>query len=449
MTRRLLLSSLLTLVLCPCVPAQEPAKDRIVVVVSLDAFPAFALDDPALPTPTLRRLIREGASVRRMQTVNPSVTWPSHTSMVTGLTPAKHSVVFNGLLVRQGPKSPPRVEPHTDKTKLVRATTVYDLAYRAGLTTAQVDWVAIENAPTITWQFAEWPDPNGAIEREMIAEGVLTEAEVRGFSKANITWRDRIWTEAAVHILQRHKPNLLLYHVLNLDSTQHRYGTGNLAALTGMAYADDSLRRIVDTIEQTGLKDRTTLLVVSDHGCKTARRSIRPNAVLRERGLLRETAGKIECDAWVVPEGGSALVYVTDPANRARLVPELKRAFAGVEGIDRVFEPADYDALGYPSPERNDQGPDLVLAAKDGYSFSGAHTGEAVIDIPPGASPGSHGYLNYDPDMDAILVAWGRGVKRGARLDRARVFDVGPTIARLLGLAMTGVDGRALTELFE
>ncbi len=449
MTRNLFLASLLAVALCPTLPAQAPARDRIVVVVSLDGFPAFALDDPALPIPTLRRLIREGASARRVKSSNPSVTWPSHTSMVTGLPPAKHSVLFNGLVVRQGPKTPVRVEPHHDKTKLVRATTVYDIAHRAGLTTAQVDWVAIENAPTITWQFAEWPDPNGAVEREMIAAGALTEAEVRGFSKANVTWRDRVWTDAAVHILKQHKPNLLLYHVLNLDSTHHRYGTKNLASYTGIAYADDSLRRIVEAVEGAGLKDRTTLLVVSDHGFKTARRSIRPNTVLRERGLLKVVSGKIECDAWVMPDGGSAMVYVIDPANRARLVPELKRALTGIEGIDRVIEPSEYDALGYPAPERNDQGPDLILAAKDGYSFGGDHTGETVIDLPPGASPGSHGYLNSDPEMDAIFVAWGRGVKRGATLDQARVFDVGPTIARLLGLTMTGVDGRALAELFD
>lgn len=433
----------------PAGAAQEPAKDRIVVVVSLDGFPASALDDPALPIPTLRRLTREGASARRMKTSNPSVTWPAHTSMVTGLPPAKHSVLFNGLVVRQGPKTPVRVEPHHDKTRLVRATTVYDLAYRAGLTTAQVDWVAIENAPTITWQFAEWPEPNGAIEREMIAAGMITEPEVRGFAKANVTWRDRIWTDTAVHILKAHKPNLLLYHVLNLDSTHHRYGTKNLASYTGIAYADDSLRRIVEAVEGAGLKDRTTLVVVSDHGFKTARRSIRPNNILRERGLLKVASGMVECDAWVVPDGGSATVYVIDPANRARLVPELKTALTGIEGVDRVIEPSEYDALGYPAPERNDQGPDLILAAKDGYSFGGDYTGETVVDLPAGASIGNHGYLNSDPDMDAMLVVWGRGAKPGAKLDHARVFDVGPTVARLLGLTMTGVDGRALTELVQ
>src|SRR3990172_9357997 len=66
-----------------------PAKDRIVVVISLDGFPAYAFEDPALPTPTLRRLAREGAMAEGMKVSNPSVTWPNHTSMVTGVQPEK------------------------------------------------------------------------------------------------------------------------------------------------------------------------------------------------------------------------------------------------------------------------------------------------------------------------------------------------------------------------
>src|SRR5579859_3815901 len=79
------LASLATVVLfAACAFAQPPASKRMVVVISLDGFPAYALDDPKLPVPTLRRLIHEGVSAR-MHTVNPTVTWPNHTTMVTGV----------------------------------------------------------------------------------------------------------------------------------------------------------------------------------------------------------------------------------------------------------------------------------------------------------------------------------------------------------------------------
>src|ERR1041385_4989218 len=75
-------------------------KDRTVVLISLDGFPAYALDDPRLPIPTLRRLAREGVSAASMHPINPTVTWANHTAIVTGVDASEHQVLFNGLLVR-------------------------------------------------------------------------------------------------------------------------------------------------------------------------------------------------------------------------------------------------------------------------------------------------------------------------------------------------------------
>src|SRR5271170_7411703 len=127
----------------------KPQKRRVVVVISLDGFPAYALDDPRLPIPTLRKLAREGAVAASMQPINPTVTWPNHTAMVTGVNAAGHHVLFNGLLVESGPNHLPKIEPWRAKEEMVHGRTVYDLAHDAGMTTAQVDWVAIYEAKTI------------------------------------------------------------------------------------------------------------------------------------------------------------------------------------------------------------------------------------------------------------------------------------------------------------
>ena len=67
-------------------------KDRTVVVISLDGFPAYALDDARLPIPTIRKLAREGAIAASMQPINPTVTWPNHTTLVTGVAADQHGV---------------------------------------------------------------------------------------------------------------------------------------------------------------------------------------------------------------------------------------------------------------------------------------------------------------------------------------------------------------------
>ncbi len=189
------------------VPAAHPEApvSRHVVLISLDGFPASALADPRTPVPTLQRLAREGAVAKALLPVNPVVTWPNHTTMVTGVRPAVHGVMWNGLLLRDG-EGPPRVEPWRDKNELVRAPTVYDAAHTAGLTTAEVDWVAIHNARTITWAFPEVPTISGLVEREMIAAGLLTANDVTAFHEGTSgAWRDERWTDAAVHIIERHR----------------------------------------------------------------------------------------------------------------------------------------------------------------------------------------------------------------------------------------------------
>ena len=232
-------------------PRRAPAANHV-VVISLDGFGGWALDDPYLPVPTLRRLAAAGASAKGMRPVDPTVTWANHTSMVTGVPPARHGVIYNGLLIREA-GIPPRVEPWRDKSELVHARTLYDAAHERGLTTAQVDWVAIQNAPTITWEFPERPDPKGAIAQGVVKAGILSQADLETFHTKNILWRDHIWTQAAAHILRQHRPNLLLFHLLNLDSTQHRYGPRTPAAMNAMAHLDSQVATIVAALEKTGL----------------------------------------------------------------------------------------------------------------------------------------------------------------------------------------------------
>jgi len=107
-------------------------------------------------------------------------------------------------------------------------------------------------------------------------------------------------------------------------------------------------------------------------------------------------------------------------------------------------------ALGMPTPQQTDQAPDLVLAAKPGYQFAGVDDGgAAVVDATPGISSGGHGYLNSDPEACAMFLAWGYGIRPGARVGQVDMTDLAPTIAALLGLRMDGVAGRALRTILK
>ena len=422
--------------------ATAQSSNRTVVIISLDGFPAYALKDPLLPVPTLRRLMAEGAYADSMRPINPTVTWPNHTAMVTGVNAIQHQVLFNGLLSVTDPHQPPKIEPWRPKELMVHSPTVYDLAFQAGMITAQVDWVAIYDAKTITWQFAEKPDSEGKIERELIAAGVITQEQLRSFDKQNLAWQDRIWADAAADILEKHAPNLLLVHLLTLDSTNHEFGPGSSASYTAMAFLDDRVKQILSAIEKSGRASQTTVFIVSDHGFRSVQQEIRPNILLRQKGLAKASGGSV----WVIPDGGVAMVYVTDPAQRIALLPQLRTLFQNLEGVDHVYNASEFASLGLPTRTQSDQAPDLLLSAKKGYLFGDATTGNVIS---PAKDRGAHGYLAEDSSMQAIFIASGAAIKKGVRLTQVSNVDIAPTIAALLGLDLKNASGHTIREILE
>jgi predicted AlkP superfamily pyrophosphatase or phosphodiesterase len=416
----------------------DASKGPKVVVISLDAFGAESLHDPHLPAPTLHELMKAGAYAVSMRPINPTVTWPNHTSMVTGVDASKHHVVVNGLIVNQRMVTSPRIDPNAPKSKLVAVSTVYDAAHKAGLTTAEVDWVAIEKADGITWRFAERPDPDGLIEGELVKDGVVSRDELAHFGRPSQAWRDRIYTVAAADIIRRHHPDLMLFHLLALDSIEHETGFGNNSGRNTIAFLDDRVKEIVNAVREAGDLEQTTFLIVSDHGQQSVHKQLHPNVLLKHAGLQGGAANPVFC----IPEGGFALVY--QKRATAESTAALKAVFAGKPGVRAALVPEEAAKDGWPVPAATDQAADLLLYADNGYEFSGGDTGEFVTNT---KEVGAHGYPNTEPLMQAIFVASGAGITAKGEIPAFENVDVAPTIARLLHLSLNNVDGKVLTDI--
>lgn len=428
-------------------------KDQHVVLISLDGFPAWMWKDPSLAIPNLRKLAADGAQTEAMTVSNPSITWINHTTLVTGVNPRKHGVLFNGLLVRQEGGKPPKLEPWVHKNKLVHVPTLYDVAHKEGLTTAEVDWVAIKDAETIDWSFEEIPNAERPIEKEMIAAGLLTEEQISwmipGPQRKNMAWHDRAWTLAAGHIFKAHQPNLLMYHTLNSDAVHHQYGPASMASFTALAYADRLVGDLVKSVEESGLREKTTFIIATDHGFKKVTQFIYPNVALKLAGYAKAFGNSVtQCEVAAMTQGGLAFIYVLDPARKAELLPKLKELFAATDGVDKVIDGNEGPSLGMPTPAENQGMGDLILYAKAGYAFNNGAAGESVT-APSVNYAGTHGYPNTDPELDGIFIASGKGIKKGMVLPRMANLDVAPTIARLLDIQLPDVDGRVLEEILE
>lgn len=438
--------------------ALAPAADRLVVLISVDGLAAYYLDDLLADMPTIKRLAREGARAVGMKCAMPSVTWPTHTTMATGCWAGRHGVIGNSYWDREAGKNVPFIpDPLFDKDEIVKVPTIYDVVHRAGLKTAAICWPSSRNAKTLSWTVPDiFPDD--------LFQKCATQSWLAELRKENIpfwmqeTWckaatggpmRDWLYARMADQVIRKHRPNLLMVHLIEADHVQHAHGPKSAEAYWVCRYEDDRVRDILASAE-AAFPGRVTFIVASDHGFNPYTKEIRPNVMLKQAGLIKMEGSKIVSrQATALGQGGSTFIYVMDKERRAETVAKLAEEFRAVEGIEVVIEPKDYSKFGLVTSDKDPRMGDLVLGAKEDYAFSDSASGDAVVVPVGGGVRGTHGYDPAQKKMRATFVAWGAGIRPGAKLPDMDATDLAPTIARLLGINMTGTDGRVREEILK
>jgi predicted AlkP superfamily pyrophosphatase or phosphodiesterase len=422
-------------------PAFASTNDHV-VLITIDGLANFYLTDPKAQLPNLHRMAAEGAQAPAMHVANPAGTWPNHTTLITGVYADTHSVIFNGVLVRDGPGRPVHIEADRDQWQMFPVPAIYDLLHIAGYRTAAINWPCTRGATNLDDNFPDTPDrmryTTRRLRSELIRDSILENGEETAFLRKGAPSADRAWCAAAVHLLKVRPPNLLLLHLLATDVVQHRSGPQTPEAYAALATADAQLAEIFHAIDETGLRSQTTVIVTSDHGFARPTALINPNVALRKAGLLRPGPRR---RAQSVSEGGIAFVYLTDPATATSDRVKVTALLRGIEGIASILEPSEYGALHLPTPSSNPLMGDLLLVAKPGYTFSDEFFEDDVLEPIP-MPLGSHGYLSSDPRMDGIFVACGRRIKPGTNLGVIQNVDVAPLVMALLGESLPGGVGR-------
>lgn len=427
--------------------AAAPATNHHVILLTIDGLAGSYFSDAEASLPTLRKLAAGGAVAEGLRVSNPSVTWPNHTTLVTGVHPDKHSVLFNGILVRSGPGESVKLEGERSQLELVAVPTVYDLLHQAGFRTANINWPCTSGARTLHDNFPDVPNAlthtTPRLRLELIRAGILGSDSDAAFRAGGAVRGDEVWKAAAVHLIRARAPNFLLLHLLIADTVQHQHGPHSTAAYTAVALADAHVADVLRALDETGLRERTTIFVTSDHGFDQPKKIICPNIVFRKAGLFRPPPNR---RAQAVSEGGTAFVYLTNPATQTEDRAKVIALLRGHEGIAQVVEPKDYPALHLPDPAQNPQMGDLVLVPQEGYAFANeAFEDEAITELT--ITAGSHGYLASNPRMNGVFIAAGRGIKQGVKLGLVDNRDVAPTIAALFGQQLVNADGRVLREI--
>jgi predicted AlkP superfamily pyrophosphatase or phosphodiesterase len=423
----------------------RPASAQRVVLVSVDGLrPDFYLNPEAhgAELPTFRSLMREGVYAEAVEGVYPTVTYPSHTSIVTGALPARHGILNNYIFDEKG-----RFEDWYWRSDSIRMKTLWDVAPG---TTAAIQWPVTVGA-RIDVNLPEFWIPGSDTTWAETMKGVASRRILDEAGELPPGWLDEEPLEdfvfrAAEIALEKHRPELLLVHVVNTDTKQHRYGREHREVAAAFERVDRALGRLRDRIGSLGLAGETLLVVTGDHGFIQVHSAIQLNSRLREEGLLElGTDGAVRsfrAIAW--PSGGSCFLMLKDPEDaetRRRVEALVAHLLAGpLGGVMVKVEREELDRLGA-MPEAL-----FALDAREGYMFGKKLEGPLLT---PSEDLGHHGSLPANPRMKTGFLMVGPRVRKGVVVPYMRQIDIAPTIALWAGWDLPQADGLALRGLFE
>ncbi len=418
----------------------------LLVVISIDGMrPDYITEAGArgAKVPNLRRFLKEGTYAEGVVGVIPTVTYPSHTTLVTGVWPARHGIFANTTF-----------DPLQQNnqgwywyTEDIRVPTLWDAAAAAGRTTASIQWPVTVGAH-ITWNIPEFwrastPD-DAKLLRAVSTRGLLEEAKVElGEYRGGIdtsAQADESRGRFAEWILEKKHPGLLTLHLSALDHMEHETGPFSPESIAVLEIIDATIGRIRETAERL-VPGGTYVAVVSDHGFVRADAQLNLFPVFRDAKLMTlNEKGKItdwKAIPWVT--GGSAAIVLKDP-NDATTLAQVRDLLAHVasdpaNGIDRILEAGElHQRGGYPSAS-------FFVGLKPGWRTAAAADGPVLSKTKVG---GTHGGLPELVDLRAAFFMVGPGVPAGRSLGVIAMRDVAPTLAHLAGLALPSADGKIL-----
>jgi predicted AlkP superfamily pyrophosphatase or phosphodiesterase len=431
-----------------------------VLMISIDGMrPDYVThaEEHGLRIPNLRRFVAEGTYATGVRGVYPTVTYPSHTTLVTGVWPAEHGILNNQVFDPEH-RFDGEWYWYADEIKV---PTLWDAAHSAGLRTASVSWPVTVGSKTIDYDLPEYwrgtlaPDGGSAGDRLMMDAvsrpgGELKEMESRlgPYMKGNETTieGDNTRTSFAVDILKRHHPDFMTVHLSSLDEEEHLHGPFSAEANADLEALDGLVGKLSAAARESN--PDTTVIIVSDHGFAPIHDAVNLYIPFLQAGLI--TVGKTQpgsalpavqswtAEPWLA--GGMAAIILKNPEDTAvrMQVKQLLEKLAAdpANGIDRILE---NDAIrqigGFPAAT-------FLVTFRIGFYTGAGLTGSLLT---PTSGRGTHGYPPDDPEMRSSFFALGPAVARRGDLGVIDMRQIAPTVANLLGVALPTAHGKALT----
>jgi predicted AlkP superfamily pyrophosphatase or phosphodiesterase len=417
------------------------AQTPHVLMISVDGMrPDYVThaDEHHLKLPTLRRFLREGAYADGVIGVLPTITHPSHTTLITGVWPAEHGIYNN---IRFDPLLKNKDEWYWFASD-IQTPTLWQAASAAGITTASIFWPVTVGARGIDYLIPAYPvrtsedrplleaisRPVGYLERLEQIIGPLY------IIQPVTVWDERL-TQTAIALIHDKHPGFMTLHLVSLDSIEHATGPFSPQSNAAMEAIDAMIGRLIEA-ERAANPD-AIVVVVSDHGFAATASRVNLLIPFAEAGLITLTSPKpntaptiASWKATIWNADGSAYVLLKDP-NDAQMRSEVATLLDRLQqnpqyGIARILT---HDQI---VAEGGDPAASFMVALKPGFTVGEALQGVAVNPIP---GTGTHGYTPDVPEMQSAFFALGPGIAR-RDVGTVDMRQIAPTIAGFLGITL-------------
>lgn len=410
------------------------AKKPFLMLISLDGMKPEAVleaERHGLKVPNLRALLTDGAYATGVRGVLPTLTYPSHMTLLTGASPARHGILanmtFDPLRRNQG--------GWYWYAEDGRAATLWDAAAAEHLKTANVYWPTSVGA-NITYNLPQiWragTEDDLKLQRALSTRGLEQELSATlGPYPAGMQETvadDEIRARFALRLIETRHPDFITVYFTGLDTEEHLSGPFSAASNAALERLDAIVGRM-RAAAQREAPGRATICIVSDHGFAAVEHDVNLYAAFLDAGLFSaDESHKIS--AWKAmpwPAGGAAAVMLADPSDdavRAQVSQLLNRLSSDPRnGIDRILSHEEIvEGRGFPDAA-------FLVSFKIGYEFGAEYAGP-IVSKP--TNQGMHGYVPGRPEMRSSFFIAGPRVAAGRSLGEIDMRQIAPTLARVL-----------------
>ncbi|HEX4166923.1 MAG TPA: ectonucleotide pyrophosphatase/phosphodiesterase [Bryobacteraceae bacterium] len=432
----------------------QSAEDhsRALLLISIDGMrPDYvtAAQEHGVHIPTLRAFMKNGAYATGVHGVLPTVTYPSHTTLLTGVSPSKHGIYSNT------PFDPLRknMAGWYWYSEDIRVKTLWQAASEAGLKVGSVSWPVSVMARGVDYLIPEYWRAATPDDLKLVAAlstpGLLAHLQNElGPYTTDLNQAihgDVQRTRYAAAILKENKPEFMTVHLGALDHVEHGTGPFSKESDGTLEQLDGMVKTMADAMRAS--HPGAAVAVVSDHGFTRVDHHLHLMKAFVDAGLVEIDP---ETEAWPEPkvlnwkaepwiDGGSAAVVLrnaNDEPTRGIVKQLLDHLAADLtNGIAHVFEPTDIQRLG------GDPQAAFWVDMKSNFALDAALREPIVAEAKVG---GTHGYSPDNPDLLASFFMTGPGIKPGLNLGQIDMRSIAPTLAQYLGARLDGAEGKVL-----